>query len=181
MTLTETLPILQAIADGEPWQYRRANMWFDTISSQDPVNLIKCGYEIRLTPKPEKWAAEKAAHAAGKKIEMWSYITNTWVHMPNPVWQGNAYRIAPAPTYIPLGPEDVPPGSVFRFNRNDEWKADALGEWSSVVNVSAKYGIGLVVENNGGELVFISWSSAMDHEILRPGETEWKLCRKEKP
>lgn len=61
-------------------------------------------YEIEPLPA-DKWAAEKAAHAQGKRIE-WRYLNADrtgwykWLECPHPIWAENGtveYRIAPDP------------------------------------------------------------------------------------
>jgi len=172
LTHSEPHPILQAIANGEPWQFNRACLWIDALSDQDPVFQLTLDREIRLTPKPEKWAAEKAAHAAGKRIEMWSPRSKTWVHVPSPAWQGDAYRIAPEPTYIPLGPEDVPPGSVIR---GKGWSIGLYVDCFLTVLETTPRGVWV----SRSEQVIL-WEVLMTHwQILRPGKTVWEECRKE--
>jgi len=67
--------------------------------------------------------------------------------------------------WIPLGPEDVPPGSVFR-NEIDGWDAPAS------VN-----SMGVVLANRLGNR--FDWRQLFNGwQILRPGTTEWQPCKK---
>lgn len=181
MTLTETLPILQAIADGEPWQFRGRTNWFDADNGHDPVYHINCGQEIRLTPKPDKWAAEKAAFAEGKQIEIRQFYPRTavwsqWALIKSPMFKGNdniQYRIAPSPTCIPLGPEDVPPGSVLCYK---SWGTQTTLSWVAVMQVASSDGV-LVAETVPR---WYGWKELVDtFTILRPNSTVWEECRKE--
>jgi hypothetical protein len=75
----------------------------------------------------------------------------------------DCYRIKPEPAMIPLGPEDVPPGSGMRTIGGTQWWAV-----SSVAKTQVNLG------QNG-------WSTyeALQKcfEIKRPGE-DWKPCHK---
>lgn len=81
--------------------------WSHTGSSGDIIAYL-----------PEKWAAEKAAFAAGKKIE-WKYPSRTeWITCTEktpPAWLNSLeYRVKPEPVMVELRPDDVPPGSALR-------------------------------------------------------------------
>jgi len=77
-------------------------------------------------PKPDPYAelksAHKAAHKAGKVIQYRSKpefkgLPIDWEDMtlpPSFCMDGYDFRIKPEPVMIPLGPDDCPPGSVFR-------------------------------------------------------------------
>ena len=77
---------------------------------------------------------------------------------------------APAPAvYGPLGPEDIPPGSVVRKN-------DAVfpHSWSQIVAVTDDYV--LILSSRGTS--YILWIVLLrDYEILRPGGP-WEPARK---
>lgn len=67
--------------------------------------------------KPDPYAELKAAHAAGKAIEVQMPNGEWFDYKPDkPQWnlQPECYRIKPEPATkeVELGPEDVPPGSV---------------------------------------------------------------------
>jgi hypothetical protein len=74
----------------------------------------------------------------------------------------DCYRIKPEPVMVPLGPEDVPPGSAMRVIGDSEW-------W--MVSNAGKFGV-----------YFSSfWRDYIElqgaHEIKRPGE-DWMPCHK---
>lgn len=92
-----------------------------------------------------------------------SWINNYVYHFSSPP---ERYRIKPEPVLVPLGPEDVPPGSIIRRH---EW----LKGWQTVNGV---YATGVCF--NG---ILLDWSELMDvYEIKRPGEG-WKPCSKPSP
>jgi len=108
----------------------------------------------RPLPASDPLADIKAAHAAGQTIQRrvskysrggdieWS----KWVDQEDPSWvysEAIEWRIKPAPVMVPLGPDDVPPGSVIRLanpNKRVEWmpafpvdtgvEMPSDGEWS---------------------------------------------------
>jgi hypothetical protein len=124
-------------------------------------------------PKPEKWAAEKAAFAAGKTIQF-SYKEEPWADLDGtpldyqPTWEDKnlEYRIKPEPQWIPIGPEDVPPGSSVRMM---EIEVMVLRSSKSGVYICGQ--VGNIYEVEYDEL-FEDW------QIKRPGE-DWKPCKKE--
>lgn len=79
-------------------------------------------------------------------------------------------RIKPEPPpviLVPLGPEDVPPGSVFRpKNRGNSYWFNPLGVLKEA----------MLVKDH-----MFTWAELMDsHEIKRPGE-DWQPCSKPQP
>ena len=104
------------------------------------------------------------ALADGKTIECQN-TESTWVNSANPSFHRTPerYRIKPEPVMVPLGPEDVPPGSGMRSIGGTQW-------WtvSSVAKTQVNLG------QNG-------WSTyeALQKcfEIKRPGE-DWMPCHK---
>lgn len=74
---------------------------------------------------------------------------------------------APAEEWIPLGPEDIPPGSAISlFEDCSTWEIIAATHEEGVFNTS-------------GEL--IPWEELKQYQILRPGATEFVPCKKLKP
>jgi len=126
-------------------------------------------------PQPEEWAAEKAAFAAGKVIQYRGSESSMWHDTVFPTWQPCCqYRIKPEPQWVPLGPEDVPPGSVIR---GPLWGNHS---WSSI-NVSDFGVIWLGIDRFSGVGNHeMSWGRLMESgfEIKRPSE-DWKPCKKE--
>jgi hypothetical protein len=73
------------------------------------------------------------------------------------------YRIKPEPVMIPLGPEDVPPGSVIR--------GIGFPEWWMVTGVAK-------IQINCGERTWSTYEALQKNcEIKRPGE-DWMPCHK---
>jgi hypothetical protein len=75
-------------------------------------------------PEPEEWAAEKAAFAAGKKIQYRSDNDPIWTDTKTPIWFSKAgnnfnpqYRIKPEPQWVPMEPDDIVVGMEFRLMR----------------------------------------------------------------
>lgn len=70
------------------------------------------------------------------------------------------------PRQIPLGPEDVPPGSVFSYSPKHGWFN---------ANVSPD-GVNFFSHGSNG---LVSWEeAAKELQIKRPGE-DWRLCSKD--
>lgn len=81
--------------------------------------------------------------------------------------------VKPEPKWGPLGPEDVPPGSVVRLT-DPTYRAC----WLAVISVlSTQVAVpSTVVEG----VSHVSYQELMDNwQILLPGQTEWQPCRKE--
>lgn len=78
------------------------------------------------------------------------------------------------PKLVPLGPSDVPPGSVLRWK---SWgkRPDEPECWVVVLQVTVVDG--LLIGSTGTE--WVKWDRLMsDFEILRPGQTDWQACSK---
>ena len=83
--------------------------------------------------KPDPFAAEKAAFAAGKTIQYYSKSSLEWLdcYPCPPSWDPDyAYRVKPDPALVPLGPDDVPPFSAIR------WSGWETTEWALVLRVT---------------------------------------------
>jgi hypothetical protein len=75
----------------------------------------------------------------------------------------NTYRVKPGPVMVPLGPEDVPPGSVIR--------GIGFSEWWMVTSVAK-------IQIYCGERTWSTYESLQKNcEIKRPGE-DWMPCHK---
>ena len=75
----------------------------------------------------------------------------------------DCYRIKPEPAMIPLGPEDVPPGSAIRSNAQ---------QWFMVTGM-VNYGVEI-----SGRDSLIDWGELQEEwSIKRPGE-DWMPCHK---
>jgi hypothetical protein len=145
----------------EKWQYY--------VRSESCVKELESA--LSTEPTPDLLAEVKAAHARGERIEN-SHKGGPWRLCVNPFWLGtDQYRIAPKEEWIPLGPEDVPPGSVFRLN-----KTKYRASWLSCIGVMTKHVIlasTLTEDVNHAEYSELS----ENWQILRPGST-WQPCRK---
>jgi hypothetical protein len=142
---------------------------------------IIIAYRI-VTPAPDTLAEVKAAHAAGKPIQ----ISDRYVGSPTdgehwndcePQWAPNRrYRVKPEPRYVALEPRDVPPGSVFR-NNNDGW--------NTAIAVTPT-GVTLLSQSNTAEDYTLdelrSGSCQINRSIPLTGRwdaTAWSRCEKE--
>ena len=104
------------------------------------------------------------ALAEGKTIECQN-TESTWVNSANPSFYRTpeCYRIKPEPVMVPLGPEDVPPGSAIRSNAQ---------QWFMVTDM-VNYGVKI-----SGRDSLIDWAELQEEwSIKRPGE-DWKPCHK---
>lgn len=86
-----------------------------------------------------------------------------------------AYRIvkAPEPQWLPLTCDDVPPGSVIRWNETDAVE-ESLDGWCLIVAVGDD---GVTHIQCGNTFSDTSWEALMPHDIKRPGE-DWQPCKK---
>lgn len=144
------------------------NSYFVPLSTPFPDGSIL--QEDGSYKKPDPYAELKAAHAAGKVIQHHA-TKGFWVDSANPSFEAPAelYRIKPETKLIPLGPEDVPPGSVVRFG--------AKAHWIMVVVVSDD-AIGLLSTDNTGILKFSFETLMQIADIKRPNDTDWLPCSK---
>ena len=86
------------------------------------------------------------------------------------VVNGYEIQLLPTPVLVPLGPEDVPPGSIFRTNTPTQFKAVGYA-------LTAIYQDGIHIITEGGSS-FPEWDTLMRlWEIKRPGE-DWTACSK---
>lgn len=101
----------------------------------------------------------------------WSDIVDEFEKWESGPYAGSEYRIKPSePVKIPLVPDDVPPGSVFR---RLQWEDEGGSYWMPTA-VTANH---VHFHVNGG--VTPTWNTLMaSYEILRPGQTEWQPCFK---
>jgi len=104
------------------------------------------------------------ALADGKTIECFSH-EGIWqeAHDLDFSYASARYRIKPEPVTVPLGPEDVPPGSAMRNIGGTQW-------WT--VSSVAKTQVNL------GQNGWSTYESLQKNcEIKRPGE-DWMPCHK---
>ena len=98
-------------------------------------DLWKDDFNYRVKPI-DPYAELKKAHAEGKTIQIFMDKKNAWEDLNHkPIWGDpvDTYRVKPSPVLVPLGPEDVPPGSAIRF---DGWKSS---HWVSVSGISDRF------------------------------------------
>lgn len=110
------------------------------------------------------------ALAEGKVIQLSVPGSAEWTLLAEPTFQypPDRYRIKPEPRRVPLGPEDVPPGSVFR------WKTKT-SSWVTALFVS-QTSVWLATSGSGDAW---SYETLMEKaEIKRPG-SDWQPCSKE--
>lgn len=111
----------QALEDGRRIRVRRdhTDPWSKWCKKGDVTfhwNVPVDHYEIEPLPA-NKWAAEKAAHAQGKRIEMLisddEYGPERWSFCELPDWHDRCeYRIAPDPDPAPAGKTDEQLGEI---------------------------------------------------------------------
>lgn len=110
---------LRGIAEGAEWEYTGVHPyneeWLEARNNEDPLILV-CQFErqIRLKPQPpplDPYAELKAAHAAGKEIQIFCH--GKWCDC-DPEWLSDSeYRIKPEPQRLPLCADDVKAGDEF--------------------------------------------------------------------
>lgn len=121
-------------------------------------------------PLPDPYAEPRAAHKAGKVIQIWDGAE--WETLPSPNFNSpiGKYRIKPNP--VPLCKDDIPTGSGLR---NLKFYPDMA--WVGISRV----GVNGVATANG---VFYSYETLAAEgsawEIQRPGQS-WQPCSKEAP
>ena len=125
----------------------------------------------------------EAARLAGKNLEWFDGVKGAWMPRHNQqaaTTPNDLYRLAPEPVppkRVPLGPEDVPPGSVFRW---DCWKCqqEHQDSWAAIGFVG-RYGITVQMAFNSAPTA-IPWDKIFDGgEISRDGGLTWEPCSKE--
>ena len=87
-------------------------------------------------------------------------------------------RVKPSFKRVPLGPEDVPPGSAFRW---EDWeRSDGRSSWAAICYVDLR---GLEACFGNIYPVRIEWEKAMNDygQISRDGGKTWTQCWKEEP
>lgn len=151
----------------------------------DPMLFVYQGCEIRLPstviPVPEGWRELRDDEKDGRWIEGAKYLgyRGDWKYHEASVNGDGCYGlltsrvIVPvAKPRVPLGPEDVVPGSVVRAS------TFANGVFSMIVHQNF---IGLSVANQYNEIETLGWGFLMDNNwsIKRPTDTEWQPCSKE--
>ena len=129
----------------------------------------------------KKWNVLFKAAAEGKVIQ-WKNLHGNWAdtHSDIYIWIRNGckpevLRVKPEPEYIPLGPKDVPSGSVIRGSGETGHEG-----WCLITSVSFT-GIRTWHHCDPDNQSETTWKNLMDFEtqIKRPGE-DWQYCKKVK-
>jgi len=141
--------------------------WYHDNSSGDII-----AYRV---VKLDQYAECKAAFARGEVVQ---YLdeggSEEWITCKSPSFHSSLlWRVKPAPVMVPLGPEDVPPGTVMRGGAETEYHGWCLITSCSITGVR----IWRHYSHDGHE---ITWQQLMElgSQILRPGG-EWTRCEKE--
>jgi len=148
------------------WQERRHTNWLG--QAVDEYALYPCRTKRPLPePKPEEWAAEKAAFVEGRAIQFQPKGFNKWLDCLEPTWRSDLkYRIKPEPQWVPMEPCDVPCLSLIK----------AGGVEAAVLRVSTH---GVYICGLAGNIYEVEYDELFeDWQIKRPSEG-WKPCKKE--
>jgi len=130
--------------------------------------------------RPDPYGHLRQALADGKEIEHQANVGGQWYSLINAMEVDfmsppEAYRIKPEPQWLPLGPEDVPPGSVVRKN---DWPE---GTWE-VVHGTEVTGINWDEENEKFDSIMEDWLiNRPRHRDADGNPTLWEECRKPAP
>jgi hypothetical protein len=115
-------------------------------------------------PKPEEWAAEKAAFVEGRAIQFQPKGFNKWFDCPEPTWSSDfKYRIKPEPQWVPMEPDDIVVGMEFTNDTGTRY------QWAEVDT----YGVTLLDSPISFERLL-----QLGYEYRINGG-EWKPCKKE--
>jgi hypothetical protein len=121
----EPYPLIGYIGDSTALgTWTKDGMFFEQESSHHDIE----NYEPRPVrwncldplpePKPEEWAAEKAAFVEGRAIQFQPKGFNEWLDCVEPTWRSDLkYRIKPEPQWVPMEPDDIVVGMEFRLMR----------------------------------------------------------------
>jgi hypothetical protein len=133
------------------------------------------GDKTIIAYRPDPYEALKKAHSEGKVIQCFDEdagLNGEWHDLSGVIFWDcpvTDYRVKPAPVMVPLGPEDVPPGSVIRYIETFQWFA--------VLSVSENY---VMVINRHAEHERLYFNDLMKYnEISRDGGKTWQKCEKE--
>jgi hypothetical protein len=115
-------------------------------------------------PKPEEWAAEKAAFVEGRAIQFQPKGFGEWFDCPEPTWSSDfKYRIKPEPQWVPMEPDDIVVGMEFANDTGTRY------QWTEVDT----YGVTLLDSPISFERLL-----RLGYEYRINGG-EWKPCKKE--
>ena len=165
------LPVITAFAEGKEIEVQDREGWWRPLNQSSWLEDPKF-YRIKPTSslEPFEWADEREAHKDGKKIQVRpKFGDEAWNDTDEPQWHPFlSYRVKPEPKLIPLGHEDVSPGSAIRPTIHETG-------WYGVVEVTHD-GIYYSVHGTIRSLSFEAMTEQC--HILRPNSTEWLPCSK---
>ena len=126
---------IKIIRGGLEWEFslnpKSDQSWTSPYKTHVPWDFIQTPYEIRIKPQPDPYESLKKAHAEGKVIQckFANVSDDAWENIKNPKWNaGYLSRITPEHIKVPLGPGDIPPGSVFRWSDWDQFAYKTVRE-----------------------------------------------------
>lgn len=187
-SLTELAEILRAVDAGAEWECEYPEFGWARELDQSPKMLLQLagyGWAIRLkpgqSPDPHPNKAEVEEGIAQGREWQFRHKNSPSEHwrngvFPHPAWFANVeYRLAPEPEYVSLGPEDVPPGSVFGLNGR------AKNTWHGLIGV---YSSTIALETTRrdytyGDLLIDGWQ--INRSLPLTGKWDanaWEPCRK---
>lgn len=140
--------------------------------------------QIAIAYKPDPYGKFRQALADGKTIEYQATVGGQWYPFDSKTKVGfiappEAYRIKPEPQWLPLGSDDVPPGSVFRQS-----ETTASCTWYSVLCI---HDLGVCFHAGGKDAFTLTYAELerLPWQINRPrhrdadgNPTLWEPCRK---
>lgn len=107
------------------------------------------------------------------KIQYWSELSGWVDRIGSPYWdEGSIYRRTPNRRTVPLGPEDIKPGTVLKVGEENP-------AWAMVINVS---GLTVMVARfyDGEHLTRMAFEFLKDNDWLYSTDgVTWKKCEKE--
>ena len=122
--LKQLAETLSAIAEGKEWEYQTVSGRWVSGVEYDPLKLANLGRKIRIRPEPEPdpYAELKAAHAAGKTIQVnWGNAGKPdWVDHPSPGWTASPAEYRVKPWSLP------PPPEGRQWHKAEDWTEEML-------------------------------------------------------
>jgi hypothetical protein len=141
------------------------------------INDIEAALAEYRKPLPavaDPYAELKKAHKEGKQIQIFIEAEDKWRDCQAGSrslefnYPPERYRVKPEPVLVPLGPQDVPPGSVFRW---PEWTEHAWKACHEVDSESVYF-----PDDTKSSFCFLKNYGAL---ISRDGGKTWQRCEKE--
>jgi len=147
----------------------------DTKPAKDWVWHDSDGQWIIIAYRPDPYGHLRQALADGKTVQIVDSERN-WVDLASPGFDAPPYRyLIKEPQRLPLGPSDVPPGSVVR---KSDWPE---GTWE-VVHGTEVTGINWDEGNEKFDSIMEDWQiNRPRHRDADGNPTLWEPCRKQAP